>query len=155
PAGAAARRLSAASPRCAGRAMNPAPGPNTAEKRRKVAALLRQREDLARRARDRIGPRSAAGPPRLPFAQHRRWFLDRLAPGSPFYNVPGAVRIRAPVDARVVRAAFNEIVRRHEVLRTAFSEVDGQPFQLILPAVDVPLTAVDLRHLPPAVREQE
>jgi amino acid adenylation domain-containing protein len=137
--------------------MSTAPGADSslADKRRALLALMRQREDVARKVRDRLGPRPETAPPPLSFAQQRLWFLDRLVPGSPFYNVPGAVRVRAPVDAEVLRATYNEIVRRHEVLRTAFSEVDGKPFQLILPHVEVPLTTIDLRHLPAAVREQE
>src|SRR4051794_29213399 len=88
------------------------------EKRLKLLALMRQRDDLARKVMDRIGPRTEAGPPRLSYAQQRLWFLDRLVPDSPFYNVAAAVRIRAPIDEGILRATFEEIVRRHEVLRT-------------------------------------
>jgi amino acid adenylation domain-containing protein len=116
---------------------------------------MREHDELARKALDRITPRAASAPAQLSYAQQRLWFLDQLVPGSPFYNVPAAIRIKARLDSDVLRATFKEIVRRHEVLRTAFSEVDGKPFQLILQDVDVPLDAVDLRHLPAAAREYE
>jgi amino acid adenylation domain-containing protein len=125
------------------------------EKRQKLLALMRENEQLARKLLDRILPRTTSEPPPLSFAQQRQWFLNQLAPGSPFYNIPAAMRIRASINAEILRATFNEIIRRHEVLRTAFSEVDGKPFQLILPEVDIPLQTVDLRHLPPAARERE
>ena len=125
------------------------------EKRRKLLALMRTSDDFARKVLNRIGPRSEPGPPQLSFSQQRLWFLNQLAPDSPFYNVPAAIRIRTPLNIEILRATFNEIVSRHQVLRTAFSEVDGKPFQLILPHVDVPLQVVDLRHLPPVIRERE
>src|SRR5947209_4779836 len=102
--------------------MNPLPtsGAQLSEKRRRRMTLMRQRDDLAGTVLDRIRPRTELGPPRLSFAQQRMWFLNQMVPGSPFYNVPAATRIKAPVDGTVLRATFNEIIRRHEALRTAF-----------------------------------
>ncbi|RKG92589.1 condensation domain-containing protein, partial [Corallococcus carmarthensis] len=56
----------------------------------------------------------------LSFAQQRLWFLDRLEPGSPLYNVPAAVRLSGALDVGVLGRCFEEILRRHEVLRTTF-----------------------------------
>ena len=83
----------------------------------------------------------------LSFAQQRLWFLDRLAPDNPFYNMYGAVRLSGVLDVDALRGAFREIVRRHEALRTTFQPGDGRPVQVIAPApiFDVPL--IDLEGL--------
>ncbi|SFQ99470.1 amino acid adenylation domain-containing protein [Lentzea waywayandensis] len=65
--------------------------------------------------------------------QRRLWLLDQLHPGSPVYNVPYAFRLRGTVDSDALGAALLEIGRRHEVLRTVFLDVDGDPRQVILP----------------------
>ena len=109
----------------------------------------------------RPGPAGTAVPPRPPelspvplsFAQHRLWFLDRFEPGSPLYNIPVPIRIRAAVNAAALGRALNELVRRHQVLRTSFPARDGQPEQRIDPAPVVPLPVVDLRELPAPLRE--
>ena len=67
----------------------------------------------------------------LSFAQQRLWFLDQLAPNNPFYNSPRAVRLEGRLDLDVLERVINEIVRRHEVLRTRFEVEDGEPVQVI------------------------
>jgi amino acid adenylation domain-containing protein len=67
------------------------------------------------------------------FAQQRLWFLDQLSPGGVEYNVPGAVRIRGPLDVDALRASLTEIVRRHEVLRTTFTDTGEGPVQVVAP----------------------
>ncbi|MFL6291049.1 MAG: amino acid adenylation domain-containing protein [Thermoanaerobaculia bacterium] len=91
----------------------------------------------------------------LSFAQQRLWFLDRLAPDNPFYNMFGAVRLTGALDLDALRGAFREIVRRHEALRTTFEPGSGGPVQVIAPppALDVPL--VDLEGLADDVRRRE
>jgi amino acid adenylation domain-containing protein len=87
------------------------------------------------------------GMPALSFAQQRLWFLDRLAPESPLYNVPSAYRLAGPLAPAALAAGLCEIVRRHEALRTRFVEVDGEPRQEIGAPWEVPLPQVDLRAL--------
>ena len=87
------------------------------------------------------------GPPALSFAQQRLWFLDRLAPESPLYNVPSTYRLAGPLAPAALAAGLSEIVRRHEALRTRFVEVDGEPRQEIGAPWQVPLPQVDLRGL--------
>ncbi len=65
--------------------------------------------------------------------QRRLWLLDQLHPGSPVYNVPYAFRLRGSVDSEALSAALTEVGRRHEVLRTVFLDLDGDPRQVILP----------------------
>jgi amino acid adenylation domain-containing protein/FkbM family methyltransferase len=75
------------------------------------------------------------------FAQERLWFLDQFDPGNPTYNIPIALRISGPLDVAALKRSLNEIVQRHEALRTTFDQVDDQPAQVIVPElrIDVPL----------------
>jgi len=91
----------------------------------------------------------------LSFAQQRLWFLDRLDPGNPLYNQAVALRIVGVLNLPVLEQSFNEIVRRHEVLRTTFHQVDGQPVQVIAPSLVLKLPVIDLEKLPAAEREVE
>ncbi|MCZ2077569.1 MAG: amino acid adenylation domain-containing protein [Bryobacterales bacterium] len=91
----------------------------------------------------------------LSFAQQRLWFLDQLAPGSSFYNVPAAVALRMPLNATLLERSLNEIIRRHEVLRTRFVTVDGQPMQVIAERLAVEVPVVDLRHVGEGERQAE
>jgi amino acid adenylation domain-containing protein len=91
----------------------------------------------------------------LSFAQQRLWFLDQLEPNSAFYNIPEVVRLNGQLDLAALEQSLNEIVRRHEILRTTFVTEDGQPRQVIAPELRLPLPLVDLRHLPLAQRESE
>ncbi|HKI03363.1 MAG TPA: amino acid adenylation domain-containing protein, partial [Thermoanaerobaculia bacterium] len=95
------------------------------------------------------------GEPPLSFAQERLWFLHRLQPESPAYNIPMALRAEGPLDPSRLARALSEVARRHEVLRTVFAERGGGPVQVVLPPAAVPLPAVDLGALPEARREPE
>ena len=68
------------------------------------------------------------------FAQQRLWFLDQFAPENPFYNVVTALRLTGSLNLTALEQTFNEIVQRHETLRTTFTAVSGQPVQIISPA---------------------
>ncbi|MFF0522326.1 non-ribosomal peptide synthase/polyketide synthase [Actinomadura nitritigenes] len=88
------------------------------------------------------------GPLPLSFAQRRLWFLSQLAPESPAYNVPAALRLTGPLDAKALRRALDEMVARHEVLRTCIVPTsDGIPLQKIHPAASVELPVTDLSDL--------
>ncbi|MFN0165015.1 MAG: non-ribosomal peptide synthetase [Bryobacteraceae bacterium] len=81
----------------------------------------------------------------MSFAQQRLWFLDQMTPGRTFYNLGTLLPLSFAVDAGVLERSLNEIVRRHETLRTAFRVVDGQPMQVVSPELWVPLPVTDLR----------
>ncbi|HYG65937.1 MAG TPA: condensation domain-containing protein, partial [Thermoanaerobaculia bacterium] len=98
-------------------------------------------------------PRYGGAP--LSYSQRRLWFLDRLAPGNPFYNVPVVLRLRGGLRPAALEAALAEIVRRHEILRSALPELDGEPVQAAAPALDVRLPLVDVSGLPEEIREGE
>src|SRR5829696_8022234 len=89
----------------------------------------------------------------LSFAQQRLWFLDQLAPGSAAYNLSGRLRLEGHLDVSSLEASLNEIVRRHEALRTIFSTHDGEPVQIILSELLLPLPLIDLSYLPTSERE--
>jgi len=84
----------------------------------------------------------------LSFAQQRLWFLHELEPSSSFYNVPVAVRLRGHLQIDAMQRTLNEIVRRHESLRTSFPTLDAQPVQSIAPALvlDLPLMDVSTEY---------
>ena len=91
----------------------------------------------------------------LSFAQQRLWFLDQVEPGSPFYTESSALRLRVPLSVPAFERALNEIVRRHEVLRTRFHAVGGAPVTLVTDHMHLPLEVVDLSAMPVAERELE
>lgn len=91
----------------------------------------------------------------LSFAQKRLWVVDQLDPLSTAYNVPMAVRFHGALDTRALQEALSEIVRRHEVLRTTIKTLDGEPVQVLSPAVPLDLALEDLGDLPEASRESE
>ncbi len=91
----------------------------------------------------------------LSFAQQRLWFLDRLEPGSPFYNLPLALRLRGRLERGALAGALSAVVGRHEVLRTVFGAREGVPVQRPLAAQGLPLPEVDLSGLPDRPLEAE
>jgi hypothetical protein len=91
----------------------------------------------------------------LSFAQHQLWFLQRLDPDGCEYLIPAAVRLKGQLDEEALEGAFNEVIRRHEVLRTTFSEINGNPFQVIAHAGQPSLVEIDLSLLPHPEREEE
>ena len=91
----------------------------------------------------------------LSFAQQRLWFLDQLEPGKSFYNIPLALRLQGTLDTAALEQSLNEVMRRHEILRTSFRIIDGQPMQVIesTPAIELPV--IDLRGLSELEHERE
>ncbi|WP_086688519.1 non-ribosomal peptide synthetase [Nostoc sp. T09] len=91
----------------------------------------------------------------LSFSQQRLWFFEQLVPGTALSNQSADIRLPGLQNATALEQSFNEIIRRHEIWRTTFEMVDGQPIQAIHPAPYIPLPVIDLRSLPPAEREAE
>ncbi|MFP2933990.1 condensation domain-containing protein, partial [Pyxidicoccus sp. 3LG] len=125
-----------------------------------VASLAPRIED-ARRERDGLHlpplvpvPRTGALP--LSFAQQRLWFLDRLQPGSAFYNIASAIQLDGRLDLHALEGSLQGLVQRHEALRTSFHiREDGSPVQQLHTGAPLPLTVVDLSHLPESERAAE
>ncbi len=78
------------------------------------------------------------------YAQQRLWFFDRLQPGSPLYNVQHVEFLSGALDAVALQRALDELIRRHEALRTTFRNVDGRPVQVIRSRAPAPLSLIDL-----------
>lgn len=78
----------------------------------------------------------------MSFTQQRFWFLEQLEPGTALYTIPAAVRIEGRLDSGVLTKALNEVVTRHESLRTTFAAVDGQPRQIVQPALKIEIPVV-------------
>ncbi|MBW4507961.1 MAG: amino acid adenylation domain-containing protein [Scytonematopsis contorta HA4267-MV1] len=92
----------------------------------------------------------------LSFAQQRLWFLDRLEPGNPAYNIVVGFRLNGILHEQALFASLQEIVTRHEVLRTTFSQDDlGNPVQIIHPSAEIALNLIDLTDLPESEREEK
>src|SRR6185503_8259223 len=124
-----------------------------------VAGLAERIEQAQRAGAGLLAPPlvRVTGAERLPlsFAQQRLWFLDQMEPGSSSYNIPAAVRLRGALDIAVMERTLSEIMRRHEVLRTRFVAVDGEPVQVIDAATPFGLEVHDLSLLDEEAREAE
>ncbi|HET7460272.1 MAG TPA: amino acid adenylation domain-containing protein, partial [Longimicrobium sp.] len=122
------------------------------ERRALLQKILRQQAAPAHEP-DAILPREGGGPAPLSFAQERLWFIDRLEPGSAVYNIPVAWRLGGALDERALERSLGEIVRRHEALRTVFTEADGSPVQVVAPFGGFALPVEELSGLGEAERE--
>src|SRR5205807_71939 len=91
----------------------------------------------------------------LSFAQQRLWFLDQLDRGTATYNIGYVCRLHGPLDEPALRQSLDQVIRRHESLRTVFRAPDGQPMQVILPPAAAPFQVIDLRWHPEGDREAE
>ncbi|HKV36205.1 MAG TPA: non-ribosomal peptide synthase/polyketide synthase [Pyrinomonadaceae bacterium] len=99
--------------------------------------------------------RDAIDAPQLSFTQQRLWFLDQLEPESAFYNIGATVRIEGELNVTALAQSFQELVKRHESLRTRFVVVNGAPVQVIDPAAAFELAITDLSETPGIEREAE
>jgi amino acid adenylation domain-containing protein len=90
----------------------------------------------------------------LSFAQQRLWFIDQMESGGAAYNVPAAARLTGDLDTSALERSLQEIVRRHEVLRTSLLIQDGEPAQAISDSSDIHLGMIDLSHLDEEDRER-
>lgn len=94
-----------------------------------------------------IMPIPRTGPLPLSFAQQRLWFLDQLNPGSTVYNIPIAVQLTGDLDAAALERSFNELVSRHEILRTTYRMEGDQAVQHVAAGLVLPFHVQDLRNL--------
>ena len=103
---------------------------NTAEQKRALLAKLLKEN------KSKVLPAS--------FAQKRLWLLDQMEPNGAHYNLPLAIELHGDLQVKALNEAFNELVKRHETLRTTFVLQNDEPAQVIHAPVDVKITRVDL-----------
>ncbi len=125
---------------------------NLAELARKIDQALQKEQGVDLPPFRRI---ERDGPLPLSFAQQRLWFIEQLEPGTPMYNIPSTFRVKGELKLEVLEQALSEIVRRHEVLRTAFLEEDGQGRPVIHDPFEVRIPVRDLTNLSPPEREEQ
>lgn len=99
---------------------------------------------IPRMAEDQLFP--------LSFAQERLWFLNQLQPNDPIYNVRSAISLTGSLDPTALEHALREVVRRHEVLRTTFTVVDGEPRQRVWSTMPLDLPIIELPRIDPSER---
>ncbi|MCD4691423.1 MAG: amino acid adenylation domain-containing protein, partial [Calditrichales bacterium] len=89
------------------------------------------------------------------YAQQRLWFLDQFEPGSPYYNIPIALRLKGPFNLDLFKKTIQHIVNRHESLRTTFISKNGKPLQALTPVLTLQIPVEDISHLPTKEREDK
>ncbi|VVQ08059.1 Linear gramicidin synthase subunit B [Pseudomonas fluorescens] len=115
-----------------------------------VVARLQQDGGLAQGA---ITALSRQQPMPQSLAQNRLWITWQLDPHSSAYNIPGGLRLRGELDEDALRASFQQLIERHESLRTRFFERDGVALQQVDAAAGFNLQLIDISDLPAAERE--
>src|SRR5256885_8837123 len=107
------------------------------------------------RVQQTIPARASDGPLPLSFAQERMWFVSRLLPGVPLYNMSGPARLSGRLKVELLERSLAAVIARHEPLRTVFPMIDGRPAQVVRPAGAVSLSVEDLSALPDDARQAE
>jgi len=116
---------------------------------------------LARKKREEAAARSPVAISRtadnfpLSFAQQRLWFLSQLQQDSAVYNLAGGVRMEGALSVTALERALDEIVRRHESLRTTIRQIESEPVQILKSPHKFSLSQIDLRDVPETKREAE
>ncbi|WP_256739856.1 amino acid adenylation domain-containing protein, partial [Pseudomonas sp. K5002] len=100
-------------------------------------------------------PHAKARPALLPlsFSQQRLWFIEQLTPGTTLFNIPFALHLKGQLDVAALHASLNDLLVRHEILRTGIRSVDGVPSQHISEALDFALPFEDFSGLGATARE--
>ncbi|MGO8754240.1 MAG: non-ribosomal peptide synthetase [Gallionellaceae bacterium] len=117
----------------------------------KRALLMRK----LRKAGNGIPPLKDRSSLPLSFAQQRLWFVDQMDTGSAMYNVSLVRRLSGLLNVEALERSINELVRRHETLRTIFMKIDGEPIQLIAPFTAAPLVVLEMGGLTEAEARQQ
>ncbi|MFB8795998.1 MAG: condensation domain-containing protein [Microcoleus sp.] len=125
------------------------------EYKAELLALVQHSNAIASDTDFLLVPVSREGNLPLSFGQERLWFLNQIDPTNPSYNEFAALRLKGSLNAEALERSINEIIRRHEIWRTTFQEVDGQPIQIISSTLKLAMPLIDLRQFPNNEREIE
>ncbi|GFZ92179.1 non-ribosomal peptide synthetase [Okeania sp. KiyG1] len=122
-----------------------------ADRKAEILSFMLQIKQTTNIFEEQIKPIERNGnPPPLSYAQQRLWFLEKMALSSNAYNMPLTLNLVGQLDYVALEKSINQIIARHETLRTTFSEIDGTPVQIIRPHFELELTKKDLSELTPS-----
>src|SRR5262249_54005960 len=110
--------------------------------------LLKRGQGLAPSGAPPIPRIETNEPAPLSFAQERLWLLHHLDPESPAYNDHFAIRLKGTLNKTALEKSLNEIIKRHEALRTTFDVRQGRAIQIVLPSLRLGISIADLRGFP-------
>ncbi|PMB43198.1 non-ribosomal peptide synthetase [Fischerella thermalis CCMEE 5330] len=123
------------------------------EKRALLELRLKQKE-LSIKNLTSISKRKSSDVLLLSLVQERLWFLYQLQPDIPLFNDSILIHVTGKLDSIALEKSFNEIIKRHEILRTTFKIVDTQPIQIIAPTITLKLLILDLQELSKPEQEE-
>jgi amino acid adenylation domain-containing protein len=106
---------------------------------------------IPRANRTMTGPRATLLP--MSYAQQRLWLIEQLDPGNSYYNIPAALRLRGDLNVQALRDSVNDVVARHEALRTSFPPVSAEPAQLVSGTLTTQIPVINLSDAPESIRE--
>ncbi|WP_223278137.1 non-ribosomal peptide synthetase [Nostoc sp. 'Peltigera membranacea cyanobiont' 232] len=130
--------------------------PTVIELAEEIDKLLSQSDQDDNLAKDAILPIKNRHNLPLSFAQQRLWFLDKLEPHNPAYNIVVGFRIDGDLNQQALHQSLQDIINRHEILRTNFSQDNyGNPVQVIHQSNQIPLVTTDLTHIPESEQEKQ
>jgi amino acid adenylation domain-containing protein len=123
--------------------------PQFSPEKQQLLAYLLAEENIELAHIDAIIPRNNPQTSPLSFAQERLWFLEQLNPQNPAYNIPVALRIEGQLEITVLEQCLNEIIQRHDTLRSKFVAEAGQSVEIAVPQVELPIQRVNLGNVAP------
>jgi hypothetical protein len=125
------------------------------QRKSEIISFISQVQQSVQSPLEAIQPVSRQQDLPLSFAQQRLWFLEQLQPDTATYTIPSAVRLTGELNLEIFEKSLNEIIRRHEILRTNFIIQDGQPVQVISPNATLKTHSLNLQHLDQTKQETE
>ncbi|BAT56842.1 amino acid adenylation domain-containing protein (plasmid) [Nostoc sp. NIES-3756] len=126
-----------------------------AARKAEILTFISQANQALKSNLESIQPASRQGNLPLSFAQQRLWFYSQLEPHSSAYNIPAAVRLTGKLNIAAMSKSINEIIRRHEILRTTFTVVDGEAIQIIGKGENFTFPFIDLQTVAEEKKQQE
>jgi amino acid adenylation domain-containing protein len=126
-----------------------------AKRKAEIIAFISQANQALKSNSESIQPASRQGNIPLSFAQQRLWFFSQLEPNSSAYNIPAAVRLTGKLNVAALSKSIHEIIRRHEILRTTFTVVNGEAIQVIGNGENFTFPVIDLQALAEDKKPQE